>query len=69
MFLLQSKDPPEIFQVAPDNELGDPNTEILIQGRALNRKCQPMARSIVDIWYAGGNPGNCIFLSIRTNRK
>ena len=44
--------------MAPSNELNDPNTDILIEGTVLNRRCQPITDAEVEIWYAGGNPGN-----------
>merc|ERR1712172_473998 len=47
---------PEVIQVAPSNELNDPNTDILIEGTVLNKQCRPITNAVVDIWYAGGNP-------------
>ena len=44
--------------MAPHNELNDPNNYIRIEGTVLNRRCLPIADAEVEIWYAGGNPGN-----------
>ena len=49
--------------MAPSNELNDPNTEILIVGTVLNKRCQPITNAVVDIWYAGGNPSKWLFLA------
>ena len=44
--------------MAPHNELNDPNKYIRIEGTVLNRRCRPINNAEVEIWYAGGNPGN-----------
>ena len=49
--------------MAPSNELNDPNTDILIEGTVLNKRCRPITNAVVDIWYAGGNPSKCLFLA------
>merc|ERR1712021_209983 len=53
----------EVKQVAPSNELNDPNTDILIEGTVLNKRCRPITNAVVDIWYAGGNPSKWLFLA------
>ena len=49
--------------MAPSNELNDPNTDILIEGTVLNKRCRPITNAVVDIWYAGGNPSKWLFLA------
>ena len=56
-------------QIAPNGDF-DPSTEIQLQGRILDRKCQPISNAVVDVWYAGGNPGMCnkyLFFQIQAN--
>ena len=42
----------------PSNEANDPRTAIIVRGTVFDRNCNPIPDSVVDIWYAGGNPGN-----------
>ena len=46
------------IQVAPHDELNDPNNYIRIEGIVLDKRCRPITNAEVEIWYAGGNPGN-----------
>ena len=49
--------------MAPSNELNDPNTDILLEGTVLNKRCQPITNAVVDIWYAGGNPSKWLIFT------
>ena len=48
-------------QIAPDQDF-NPSTAIFLKGRVFDKNCQPISNARVDVWYAGGNPGNCIIL-------
>jgi len=45
-------------QIAPNGDF-NPSTEIQLQGRILDKRCRPISNAVVDVWYAGGNPGMC----------
>ena len=49
------------IHVAPYNELNDPNNYIRIEGTVLDKRCRPITDAMIDIWYAGGNPGNLLY--------
>jgi len=42
------------MEIAPRVELDDPTKAILLKGRILDRNCQPIPATTVDVWYAGG---------------
>ena len=52
-------------QIAPDQDF-NPSTAIFLKGQVFDRNCQPIPNVIVDVWYAGGNPGNYIIFHILT---
>ena len=47
---------PVTNQIAPNGDF-NPSTEIQLQGRILDKRCRPISNAVVDVWYAGGNPG------------
>ena len=52
-------------QIAPDQDF-NPSNAIILKGQIFDRNCQPIPNVIVDVWYAGGNPGNYIIFDILT---
>lgn len=40
-------------RLAPDTELEDPAMAVILRGRVLDRRCDPLPGAVVDIWYAG----------------
>lgn len=40
-------------RLATDTELEDPAMAIILRGRVLDRRCDPLPGAVVDIWYAG----------------
>ena len=52
-------------QIAPDQDF-NPSTAIFLKGQVFDRNCQPIPNVIVDVWYAGGNPGNYIIFHFLT---
>ena len=50
-------------QIAPDQDF-NASTAIFLNGQVFDRNCQPIPNVIVDVWYAGGNPGNYIIFHI-----
>ena len=40
-------------RLAPDTELEDPAMAVIIRGRVLDRRCDPLPGAVVDIWYVG----------------
>ena len=40
-------------RLATDTELEDPAMAVILRGRVLDRRCDPLPGAVVDIWYAG----------------
>ena len=40
-------------RLAPDTELEDPAMAVILRGRVLDRRCDPLPGAVVDIWYVG----------------
>ena len=47
---------PNVKILAPNNEMNEA-TRIKLEGRVLDKNCNPLQNVIVHAWYAGGNPG------------
>ena len=58
------KDAPKRFEIAPKDEINDPELSAVILGRVLNKHCKPIKNAVVDLWYAGGKPGMMSSLTI-----
>ena len=65
IFFCFHKGAPISKQIAPDQDF-NPSTAIFLKGQVFDRNCQPIPNVIVDVWYAGGNPGNYIIFHILT---
>ena len=52
-------------QIAPDQDFNQ-STAIILKGQIFDRNCQPIPNVIVDVWYAGGNPGDYIIFHFLT---
>ena len=65
IFFISYKGAPISKQIAPDQDF-NPSTAIILKGQIFDRNCQPIPNVIVDVWYAGGNPGNYIIFDILT---
>ena len=63
IFFCFHKGAPISKQIAPDQDF-NPSTAIFLKGQVFDRNCQPIPNVIVDVWYAGGNPGNYIIFHI-----
>merc|ERR1712130_280578 len=48
---------PKDKELAPRDELNDPNQFVILQGQVLGRDCQGVGGALVEVWYAGGKPG------------
>ena len=63
LFMHSSKGAPVAKKIAPDQDF-NPSTAISLKGRIFDRNCKPISDARVDVWYAGGKPGevmlNCI---------
>ena len=46
-------------QIVPDEDLS-PETSISLFGHVLDRHCKPISNATVDVWYAGGKPGEVL---------
>merc|ERR1711934_929292 len=49
---------PKDKELAPPDELNDPSQFVILEGQVLNRGCQGVSGALVEVWYAGGQPGN-----------
>ena len=67
-FVHSSKGSPVAKQIAPDQDF-NPSTAISLKGRIFDRNCKPISDARVDVWYAGGNPGNCIIFKINVGSR
>jgi len=47
---------PNVNILAPNYELNDAQTKIKLEGKVLDKNCNPIGNAIVHAWYAGGNP-------------
>ena len=61
---------PNSYELAPAGELKNPQLAVLLEGQVsevferqkspqvLGKNCQGIGGALVEVWYAGGNPGN-----------
>lgn len=49
---------PNKKELAPANELNDRSQFVILKGQVLGRDCQGVSGALVEVWYAGGQPGN-----------
>merc|ERR1711990_477965 len=48
---------PKDNELAPRKELNDRSQFVILEGQVLDRNCQGVRRALVEVWYAGGEPG------------
>ena len=55
---------PKRFEIAPKEEINDPELSAVILGQVLNKRCEPIRNAVVDVWFAGGKQGMMSTLTI-----
>jgi len=48
---------PKSYELAPQDELNDPREAVILKGQVLDCSCKGIGGALVEVWYAGGNPG------------
>jgi protocatechuate 3,4-dioxygenase beta subunit len=51
--------------IAPEETINDAEQAAIIKGQVLDPNCNPIEGAVVEIWYAGENPGK-IYLNTKT---
>ena len=69
LYLFIFEGAPNVNILAPNNELNDARTKIKLEGKVLDKNCNPIGNAIVHAWYAGGNPGNFHLTLIKCTSK
>merc|ERR1712192_147166 len=49
---------PNDKELAPRKKLNDPSQYVILQGQVRGRDCKGISGALVEVWYAGGEPGN-----------
>jgi len=49
---------PKDKELAPRKELNDPSQYVVLEGQVRGQDCKGISRALVEVWYAGGEPGN-----------
>jgi len=49
---------PNNKELAPRKELNDPSQFVILQGQVRGQDCKGISGALVEVWYAGGEPGN-----------
>jgi len=49
---------PKDKELAPRKELNDPSQYVVLEGQVRGRDCKGISGALVEVWYAGGEPGN-----------
>ena len=60
-------DAPNVRMLVPKSDVSGVlrHDKVWLTGRVLDKNCKPIRNAIVHCWYAGGNPGEMFYLSIR----